>query len=691
MRLIPLNKDAFLDIRSHGFLRVAVVVPLVHLADPMENAREHMQELRKVYEMGAQLAVGPELGLTGYSNGDLFFSEVLLDAAEDALEYILEKTEYWDWDMLIQIGMPVRCDGVIFNCAVTILRGRILAVTPKSYLPNYGEFYEKRHFADTSHLISTEVELCGLHAPIGADLLIKSLAHPHFVLGTDVCEDIWVPVPPSRIASMYGATVLTNLSASNITIGKSDYRTKLVEGNSGAGIAVQLYSAAGFGESTADLAWDGEALIAERGVVVGQGERFSLEGMHLVRDVNLKAIAADRKRITSWRDCRHNYPKSFRTIQFEETLGCHGANYQQLLMDIDPHPFVPSDPTKRNERCRETFLIQATSLARRLLYIKNQTGKAPNIVVGGSGGQDSTHAINVALHALDLLNKRFPGEWPRTKLIIITMPGFGTTSRTKSNALKQAEASGATVKEAPVIDLARLLFSIVDHDENIEDLTFENTQAWGRMFIELVHAAKHGALVLGTGDLSELLIGWCTMFGDHVSHYNVNGGVPKTLISYLIKWTADVIFVNEEDVRTVLYDVLDTPISPELLRPDAEGRIQQKTEAKMGPYELHDFFGYYLVRFGFAPSTILRLASEVFIGRPMPHKDGVYDYIEIRKWLRVFIRRFFSNQYKRDVFMNGPKVGLVALSPRGDWRMPSDAEVTAWIADLDRTPETLST
>jgi NAD+ synthase (glutamine-hydrolysing) len=667
--------EIFLSGLNHGFLRVAVILPRVRLADPTGNALEHIEQLNAAHEAGAQYALCPELGLTGYSSGDLFLSQTLLHEAEQALEDLLK----WSHGkkMLVTVGMPVECDDVVFNCAVTIYEGQLLAVTPKTYLPNYGEFYEKRHFADPSHLISTEIHLAGRDAPIGTDILIDSVNTRNFVLAVDVCEDIWAAVPPSRIAALHGATVLANASASNITIGKHAYRQQLVRSNSAAGLAVQLYSAAGFGESTADLAWDGAGIIAERGIILAEAERFDLNGSCIVHDVNLDLVVQERKRITSWRDCRREFRRTFRRVRFKGKLG-HGPNMLTLMRNIDRHPFVPSDPAQRDERCNETFLIQATSLARRLVHIRADRDEGPDIVVGGSGGQDSSHAINVALYALDLLNKQEPGKWPRSKLIIITMPGFGTTKRTKNNAIEHARATGATLIECEITELARLLFAMVDHDENVEDLCFENTQAWGRYFTELVHSVKNGAIVLGTGDLSELNLGWCTMFGDHCSHYNVNGGVPKTLISYLIRWTADTIFADDEATRLVLYDILDTPISPELKRPDASGKIAQKTEDRLGPYEVHDFYGYWMIRFGLGPSTIMRLAMHAF--------DGKYTAEQLHDWLNRFVHRFFANQFKRDVFMNGPKVGLVAVSPRGDWRMPSDACVDAWKRELDTIP-----
>lgn len=669
---------AFLDVRNHGFVRVAVAIPRVHLSNSWKNASSHLREIEDLYlNQGVYYILCPELGLTGYSCGDLFLSETLQSSARKALGYLLEKTK--NWNVMITVGLPLMVDDMLFNVAVTFHAGEILAVVPKSYPPEYREFYELRHFARASEAKSRIITLLGQEVPFGNDVLIRSLEHPTFVLHTEICEDIWVPIPPSAHAALAGATVLANLSASNITIGKSEYREMLVVGSSGKNIAVQMYSAAGYGESSTDLAWDGDGLIAERGVLLARTERFKRTSQSIVIDVDLGNLIQERSRQSSFRQNGKDEGRGFRAIDlcvenvdFEKPRlkGKDPFSTPQLFFErrIEKHPFVPTDPAKRDIRCHETFMIQATALARRLEFLPPNMRR---VILGISGGQDSTHALNVAVYAMDLLGL------PRTSVIAITMPGLGTTGRTKDNALRLAKALGVTIKEVPITPLVLELFRSVGHDPNEKDLVFENVQAWMRKLIELSIACDKG-IDLGAGDLSELMLGWTTMFGDHASHYGVNAGVPKTLISYLIRWTADEIFKNEPEVQATLRDILATPISPELLPAD-NGKITQRTEDIIGPYELHDFFGYYLVRFGMSPLKIARLAHHAF--------DGKYSIAEIKKWLEVFITRFFRSQNKRSCLPDGPKVGLTCVSPRGDWRMPSDANPTIWLENWAKIPD----
>ncbi len=668
----------FLDIRTHGFLRVAAVIPKVHLGYPLANANEHVARLEEAYAKGVQYAVCTELGLTGYSCGDLFFDHTLLSGAKDALMAVVHASRAWK-GMMVSVGVPLAQDGKLFNCAVTMLGGKVLAIAPKTHLPNYGEFYEERWFTSAMEAQCDTFRLSfGNVVPFGNDLLIRWDAHEGCVIHTEVCEDIWMPGPPSMFAALSGATVLANLSASNITIGKSIYREQLVLGSSGDNIAVQIYTAAGEGESTTDVSWDGDAFIGERGGLLARSERFAQGGTMIVSDVSLRSIDHDRMRQGTFHKNATFVLAGRRPLRTVE-VGAVGLTdrrepkvWERFERKLDPHPFVPSDPAARDERCRETFMIQATALVQRLRSLPT---KDPKITVGVSGGQDSTHALLLAAHAMDLMGL------PRTNIVGVTMPGFGTTDRTYNNAVALVKAVGATFREIPIRDLSSATFDAVGYDPKQRGIAYENIQAWMRKHVLFSVSATGGGIVLGTGDLSELALGWCTYGGDHLSHYGVNGGVPKTLISFLIRWTADVIYKDDAAVQAVLTDILATPISPELLPPDEQGNIVQKTEDKNGPYELHDFFIYWFVRFGYAPSAIARCAYQAF--------DGKYDIGTIRKWLLVFVKRFFANQFKRSVAPDGPKVGLVAFSPRGDWRMPSDMLPNAWVEEVEtNVPET---
>ena len=664
------TEQAFLDVRSHGFARVAVCVPVTRVADPVFNAGAHLEQLEAAYRAGAHYALCPELGLSSYTCGDLFFQDTLLRASLRALERIATATK--DWGMLVSVGVPLLIDDQLFNCAVTLHRGRVLVVAPKTYPPNYREFYELRWFHPAADLRATSTRLLGRDVPCGTDILVRVPHLPGFVLHTDICEDLWVPVPPGTIAALAGATVLANLSASNITVAKWQYRQELVSASSARNLAVQMYSAAGFGESTADLAWDGHGLIAERGQLIGETPRFALGGTQVTVDIDLQALVQDRMRQTSFgANARDHAAQPFRTADCATAPEERAPElFTRLLRRADPRPFVPADPAQRDQRCREVFLIQATSLARRLDALP---ADARRPVIGISGGQDSTHALLVAAHALDLLGLE------RRRILAVTMPGLGTTERTRGNAHRLGEAIGATVREIPIGALSEAVYAAIGHPPEREDVTFENVQAWLRKLLLFATASQERGIDVGTGDLSEIALGWCTYGGDHLSHYGVNAGVPKTLITYLIGWAADVIFRDDARVTAVLRDVLATPISPELLRPGADGQIAQRSEDIVGPYELHDFFLYHLLRFGSGPRRLARLALHAFEGR--------YALDEVRRWLLVFVRRFFASQFKRDAMPDGPKVGSGgALSPRGDWRMPADASPALWLAEAEAIP-----
>src|SRR5947209_5095738 len=568
--------DDFLDVRTHGFARVAVAVPEVRVADPAFNAEAHLRLLEQVHREGAHYALCPELGLSGYSCADLFFQETLLAASLAALGRVAEATA--EWNLIVSVGMPLVVDDLLFNCAVTLFRGRAVAVAPKAFPPNYREFYERRWFHPAAHARAREITLLGERVPFGTDVLIAA------------------------------------------------------------------------------------------------PERFALHGSAAVTDVDLVALREDRMRQTSFGENAGQHARPFRTVVAEPSEERRSAAvYRELHRTIAPLPFVPADPAKRDARCREIFLIKATSLARRLLALPEDGRR---VAIGVSGGQDSTEALLVAAHALDLLGL------PRTHIFGVTMPGFGTSRETHENACALVRALGATLREIDITQIAGRVFEAIGHNPEREDHTFENVQAWTRTFLLFALTSRERGIILGTGDLSELALGWATYGGDHMSHYGINAGVPKTLVSELIRWAAEVIFKDEPEVARVLRAVLATPISPELLRLGPGGEIAQRSEELIGPYELHDFFLYYFLRFGFGPRRIARMALHAFGGR--------YTVAEIRRWLLVFLERFFANQFKRDCVPDAPKVGSGgSLSPRGDWRMPSDASVTAWLNEAKAIPESL--
>ena len=660
---------SFLDIRGHGYARVAVCVPEVRVGNPAFNAGAHLRQLRLAHEAGAQYALCPELGLTGYTSGDLFFQETLLGAAIGALGRVAEETAAWN--MAISVGLPLAVDGLLFNVAVTLYGGRPVMAVPKSYPPNYREFYELRWFQPASAARSDSLHLLGEPVPFGTGILLEHPGVPGFVLHTDICEDIWVPVPPGTVAALNGATVLANLSASNITVAKWEYRQELVRTSSAKNLAVQLYGAAGFGESSADLAWDGHGIIADRGEIVGETERFAVAGASAVADVDLAALEQDRMRQTSWGQNAADFAAPMLHVRPPAVAERRDAAlYQRLERRIDAHPYVPADPARLDARCHEVFQIMTTALARRLLSLPED---ARRVVLGVSGGRDSTLALLVAIRAMDLL------EIPRDSVIGLTMPGFGTSPDTYRIACDLVRATGATLREIDIREMSTGMFGAIGHDPAVEDLTFENVQAWTRKFVLFSVASQAKGIDLGTGDLSELALGWSTYGGDHMSHYAVNAGVPKTLVSHLIGWAADRVYQDEPAVAGALRDVLATPISPELRRPSPEGEITQLSEAVLGPYELHDFFLYQFTRFGFGPRRIARMALHAF--------DGRYTLAEIKRWLLVFLQRFFASQFKRDCVPDSPKVGSGgALSPRGDWRMPPDASPAAWLAAAEEIP-----
>ena len=661
----------FLDVRTHGCRRVAVCVPRVFVAEPAANASEHAKWLADAWKRGAQYAVCPELGLTGYTCKDLFLSETLRAAALKALETLLRRSIDWP-EMLISVGAPLLVDGMLINAAVTFIQGRIAAVHGKTYLPNYGEFEEKRWFKPVSMLRSTEIDLLGQRVPIGSDVLIRSKDDPDFVLHVEICEDLWKPIPPSAPAALAGATVFANLSASNAVIGKAGYRRDLVVNASGKYVGAYLYAAAGFGEDVSDLGWDGHGMIAERGTMLSETKRFAREGEMILSDLNLRAVVQDRLREETHADNAHAFrDRPFREVRFSDRGGFSKRDeaFRMLLRRVDPLPFVPKDPATRDARCEEAFNIISGCLLRVLDQLPSDRR---TITEGISGGLDSTLAALFAAWSLD------QAGLPRTHLKFLTLPGFGTTDATYQDALALMRLLGASSKEIPIAPFAKATFAAVGHDPEAKDTAYENVQAWTRKHLLFATSAEEGGIVLGTGDLSEGMVGWCTIFADHVSHYHVNAGVPKTLVRSLIEWMRDHVFAGPEhgELREVLTRICARPVSPELLPPGADGQIVQKTDDTLGPEDLRDFFAYWTIRFGFAPSFIARLAFHAF--------EGKYDLPTIFDWQKKFLKRFFWSQFKRSTAPLGPKIGSVSLSQRGDWRMPTSASVNAWLDELER-------
>jgi NAD+ synthase (glutamine-hydrolysing) len=626
---------------QHGFTRVAAVSPELKLGDVAANTAILLQEMERLAGQGCRLMVFPELCLTGYSCADLFHHPVLQQQALEALGVLAEASA--GLGCMAVMGLPLVVESRLYNVAAVIAKGRVLGYVPKSFLPNSGEFYERRWFSPAATLRATEID----GVPIGTDLLFEADDLPGFVLGVEICEDLWTVVPPSSLAALAGATVLANPSASNEVLGKVQYRRSLVAQQSARCLAAYVYAGAGAGESSADVVYSGHGLIAENGVLLGETERFSFHTRFVAADVDLQRLTHERFKSAAFRDDETR--PEFRKICV--TLGAVASGDSVLLRQISAHPFVPPAAADRRAVCEEIFAIQATALARRLRQTKSKTA-----VLGLSGGLDSTLALLVMIEAL----RR--ADMPRSAALTITMPGFGTTERTKGNAEALAAALGITLRTIGIRDAVGQHFSDIGHPAGLHDITYENAQARERTQVLMDVANQTGGIVIGTGDLSESALGWCTFNGDHMSMYHVNAGVPKTLVKYLIDWCAAELY--EVEAGAILHDIIATPISPELLPIGANGQIEQKTEDTVGPYELHDFFLFHFVRHGCSAEKIRYLAAIAFAGR---HEPAMID-----QWLAVFLRRFAQNQFKRNSMPDGPKVGSVALSPRGDWRMPSD-------------------
>ncbi len=658
----------FHSLYTHGFARVAVGVPHVRVADPSFNVDQTLGLAREASERGAVLALFPELGLSAYTNEDLFHQDALLDAALAALRAVVEASHALSCALVV--GLPLRFRGALYNCGVVVAQGRVRGVTPKTYLPNYREFYEKRQFTSGRDAVFTEVELLGETVPFGNDVVYVLREIPDFTFHLEICEDVWTPIPPSTYAALGGATVLLNLSASNITVGKAEYRRALCAQQSAKCLAAYCYAAAGAGESTTDLAWDGHAMVYENGELLAESERFSSEEQLIFGDIDLERLAQERMRLTSFNDtagAHRGRVGKIRRVSLSLPLPLKPV---ALARHVERFPYVPSDPARRHERCYEAYNIQVAGLAKRL----SATG-IHKLVIGVSGGLDSTQALIVAAKTMDRLGL------PRTNVLAYTMPGFATSEGTKSNAWRLMHALGVSASEIDIRPSSEQMLRDIGHPYSTGteqyDVTFENVQAGERTSHLFRLANHHGAMVLGTGDLSELALGWATYgVGDHMSHYNVNASVPKTLIQHLIRWVADTGEFGEGASAT-LRDIVATEISPELVPGFSEsGQPAQRTEEKIGPYELQDFNTFYTTRYGSRPSKVAYLSLHAW--------GEKYDLATIRKWLEVFCWRFFRiSQFKRSAVPNGPKVGSGgSLSPRGDWRAPSDAGAEVWLAEL---------
>ncbi|MCE8824944.1 NAD(+) synthase [Bacteroides fragilis] len=637
---------------NYGFVKVAAAVPRVKVADCKFNS-ERLEGLITIAEgKGVQILTFPEMCITGYTCGDLFAQQLLLEQAEMALIQILNSTR--QLDIISILGMPVVVNSTVINAAVVIQKGKILGVVPKTYLPNYKEFYEQRWFTSALQVSENSVRLCGQIVPMGNNLLFETA---ETTFGIEICEDLWATVPPSSSLALQGAEIIFNLSADDEGIGKHNYLCSLISQQSARCISGYVFSSSGFGESTTDVVFAGNGLIYENGYLLARSERFCMEEQLIINEIDVECIRAERRVNTTFAANKANYPGKEAVRISTEFVNSKDLN---LTRTFNPHPFVPQG-SELNSRCEEIFSIQIAGLAQRLLH----TG-AKTAVIGISGGLDSTLALLVCVKTFDKLGLS------RKDILGITMPGFGTTDRTYHNAIDLMNSLGVSIREISIREACIQHFKDIGHDLNIHDVTYENSQARERTQILMDIANQTWGMVIGTGDLSELALGWATYNGDHMSMYGVNAGIPKTLVKHLVQWVAE--NGMDEASKATLLDIVDTPISPELIPADENGEIKQKTEDLVGPYELHDFFLYYFLRFGFRPSKIYFLAQTAF--------SGVYDDETIKKWLQTFFRRFFNQQFKRSCLPDGPKVGSISISPRGDWRMPSDASSAAWLKEI---------
>ncbi len=660
--MLPISPQT--SFKALGLVRVSAVSPALRVADVAYNTEQICSAIRTLRtDHQCDIIAFPELALTGYTCADLFYQTSLLHAASNAIATLCDTIR--ETGGMVIVGLPIEQHGRLFNCAVVINHGIIKGIVPKTYLPNTQEFYEERWFSSSQDVVEPIIRLHGQDIPFGADLLFTAEDMPHCTIGVEICEDLWAVIPPSSAMALHGATIIVNPSASDELLGKAEYRRTLLRNQSGRCIAAYCYSASGAGESTTDLVFSGHSLIAENGTVMAETERFHFTTCFCLADIDVQHLVNERMKNNSFGGSSiHAVQAQYRRII---CMLAHTVAPQKVLLPytslyrLIPPSFFPIEYTDRAEYCREVFSIQTTGLAKRLRHINARTA-----VLGISGGLDSTLALLAVVKAFDLLG------YPRTGIHAITMPGFGTTSRTKSNAEQLTEHFGVSLRIVPIAPAVRQHFEDIGHDENIHDVTYENSQARERTQILMDIANQVNGIVIGTGDLSELALGWCTFNGDHISMYNVNVDIPKTLVQYVVEWCATTEFSGEE--QRLLLDILHTPISPELL-PGSDDTITQDTEQTLGPYIVHDFILYYAIRMGFTPVKIVLYAERAFA--------GVYTFAQIMQWARIFYKRFFAHQFKRSCLPDGPKIGSLSLSPRGYWRMPSDALATVWLEALD--------
>lgn len=662
---------------KYGFIKVASAIPAVRVGDVLFNTQQMETQIALAEGKGVEVIVFPELSITGYTCQDLFRQQILLEGTEQSVIMLLDFTR--QLDIIAIVGAPVVAGDLLLNCAVVIQHGQILGIVPKTYLPNYSEFYEKRWFASAQDLRNQDIHFAGNKVHLSSDIQLFR-TFEGFQFGVEICEDMWAPAPPSNKLALSGADIIFNLSASDELIGKHQYLKSLIAQQSARTMTGYVYSSCGFGESTQDVVYGGNALIYENGAMLAESERFSVKEQMVVAQIDVEKLRSERRTNSTYVNAQRNIKFSMLDHQFSirtiDSLPIENMRDFVLEREVNPHPFIPAHADMKAS-CEEIFNIQVMGLAKRIVHTHAKT-----VVVGISGGLDSTLALLVCVKTFDKL------QMNRKAIVGVTMPGFGTTDRTYNNALSLMQSLGITIREISIAKAVNQHFEDIGQDADIHDVTYENSQARERTQILMDLANKMGGMVIGTGDLSELALGWATYNGDHMSMYGVNVSIPKTLIRYLVSYVAES-GVDEQSSRT-LQDIIDTPISPELIPADENGNIKQKTEDLVGPYELHDFFLYYFLRFGFRPAKIFLLAKKAFLdngqGRRMKisaNDPDHYDEETIKKWLKTFIRRFFTQQFKRSCLPDGPKVGSVSLSPRGDWRMPSDAMATVWLQEAE--------
>ena len=661
---------------EYGFMKVASAIPSVRVGDVTFNLQQIEEQIIQAEGKGVEVIVFPELSMTGYTCQDLFRQQILLDASEQGIMMLLDFTR--KLDIIAIVGAPVVVGDLLLNCAIVIQQGQILGIVPKTYLPNYSEFYEKRWFASSQDLRDTEIRYAGHMVKLTPDVLLFH-TYDGFLFGVEICEDVWAPAPPSNKLALAGADIIFNLSATDELIGKHHYLKSLLSQQSARTMTGYVYSSCGFGESTQDVVYGGNALIYENGALLEESERFSTDAQMVTAQIDVEKLRSERRTNSTYVNAQRNIKFSMLDHQFGiRTIEASPAENSRdfvLEREINPHPFIPTT-TDMQASCEEIFNIQVMGLAKRIVHTHSKT-----VVLGISGGLDSTLALLVCVKTFDKLKMN------RRGVIGVTMPGFGTTDRTYNNAVSLMKSLGITIREISITKAVTQHFEDIGHDASIHDVTYENSQARERTQILMDLANQMGGMVIGTGDLSELALGWATYNGDHMSMYGVNASIPKTLIRHLVNYVAE--SGVDEQSRITLQDIIDTPISPELIPADENGNIKQKTEDLVGPYELHDFFLYYFLRFGFRPAKIYMLAKKAFIDANVErvkisdNDPDNYDEDTIKKWLKTFIRRFFNQQFKRSCLPDGPKVGSVSLSPRGDWRMPSDATSTIWLQEAE--------